>query len=213
MVHRVLSWGLFIFITTCCIHAQEVEEIILIEEVEFYPTEYERIKIKQIRASAATDNFREIDKIWEEILSKEGDTQTLAQAILLQVAKDEQKQVEEAMQTLQKMNEMHQRQRDYIEELRKRKSALVDSLRNAYQEIHGALDGVEAMLDDSPGMLSLQEQIQQAEFEVSQTEKQAESMNIRLQLLMDQRNKAVQNLSDILEIDDDTRDKIIRNIK
>lgn len=217
---KIMLFALPILVIACFIQAQEivqteeVEDVILIEEIEFHPTEYQQIKIDSIKACAVADKFEEIKPTLEELFSKTpGDIDALVQIIFFEVMKDELKNLEEAMQTLHEMNEMKKRQRAYMEELKKKKTAVRDSLRKGYEEIHASLDEVETMLRDSPQLQEIQGQIHQLELELNSTEEESKSMSLRLQIMMDKRNSAIQNLSNILEIDDDTRDKIIKNLK
>ena len=146
-------------------------------------------------------------------MSKCSDAQTLALAVLYQVMKDEEKNLEGAIQTMQEMNKMKKRQRSYIEELKKKQAAIKDSLRKEYEEMLASLEEVETMLHESPQLHELQEQIHHAEVKLDSVAGESESSSLRLQMLTDRRNKKIQNLSKILEIDDDTRDKIIKNIR
>ena len=217
---KIMLFALFIPVIACFIQAQEivqteeVEDVILIEEIEFHPTEYQQIKIDSIKACAVADKFEEIKPTLEELFSKTpGDIDALVQIIFFEVMKDELKNLEEAMQTLHEMNEMKKGQRAYIEELKKKRTAVRDSLRKGYEETHASLDEVETMLNESPELQEIQGQTQHAEAELASTDEDSEALNLRIQTMMDERTSAMHNLSNILEIDDDTRDKIIKNLK
>ncbi len=69
------------------------------------------------------------------------------------------------------------------------------------------------MLHELPELQEVQEQIQHAAAKLDSVKGESESRSLRLQMLVNRRAKIIHNLLKILEIDDDTRGQIIKNIK
>ena len=216
LCRKVILTALLMLVLICFIQAQteKVEDVILVEEIQFQPTEYQRTKIDQIKVHATADEFEKIDALLEELFSKEGmDIDALVQIIFFEVMKNEQQALEEAMQVLHKMNELKKQQREHLEKLRRMKTAMKDSLRNKYQEICGSPDEVELMLNESPELFEIQEQVKHAEVELASKEEESEALNLRLQMLTENRERTMINISEALDVDDETRERIIDNLK
>ncbi len=194
----------------CFIQAQEMMQV---KMFEFQPTHHVQVMTDTIHIFAEMNKTEKIRSVWEEMSSAfEGDVEVLVQFVIRETYLKEVESLKDIAQKLHYMNDTKKKQREYLAELRKMKAAIKDSLRKKYGKIKEQGE-LEHMLNESPKLHEIKEKIQHAEVELAVKVEESEALNIRLQMLTEKRNRVMMNISSALEISDETREKIIRNIK
>lgn len=221
---------------SCLLHKPWAQQAIPANANAFYQTAMQHINPKHIawvRGTAASMANKQSDAAGLRVLAgsygknfnlNETDINALIALLMMQMAKDSEQDLKAQMDAMKKNNDDKKKIRDAMDQLDKSKNTLsktaADSFRRlaATTQINYTKTNIAsakvtnaATANVSPAELkNLQDELKQKSDQLSDM---SQSQGIRLQMLMDRRSKAMEELSNLMKKISETESGIIQNLK
>jgi hypothetical protein len=188
--------------------------LLFADETQFHPTKHQQAIVDSIGIFTQLDKFDKVKSLCTALKPEDPvDATALVEWILRTAYTIATEDLDDVAQQIEHFNSLKKELRGYIEETQDYQQKLMDELRNKYNEEHGTLEGVESALKESVELQQIKEEVQKREIELQIKEEESEALSLKLQLLTERRAQMVQNVSEALDIDENTRQTMIDNIK